>query len=314
MTLHQPSLFPLDDASREPRKAPLLLPTDSLAAALPHFDDYMAEREFALNTRASFGHDLKLFVDFMGAQTPLMACTRDRLQAFLDWLRTRRGAPCSDRSLDRRITTLKVFFGWLVSKEVLAVDPAEPLAHLGTRSEPPRVLTDAQVEQVLTLTRQMRDAAEAPDARPHLLVLLILDAALKKTECMNLALEHIDVSDPDHASVKVVYTRPRQRFKARQVAVSREWAETLPIYLRRYQPSQMLFECTGRNLEYVLHTIATVAGLSFALTFDMLRWTSATRSLRAGMEADRLRRRLGLSKIAWQDTGPMLSKLVEGPL
>lgn len=314
MTIHQPSLFPLDDAPRAQRPAPLLLPTDTLAAALPLFDEYMAQREFALNTRASFGHDLKLFVEFIGAGTALRDCTRDKLQAFLDWLRVRRGAPCSDRSLDRRITTLKVFFGWLVSKEVLLVDPAEPLAHLGARSEPPRVLSDAEIEQVLTLTRQMRDAAESPDARPHLLVLLILDAALKKTECMNLALEHVDVSDPSHASVKVVYARPRQRFKARSVAVSREWAETLPLYLRRYQPTENLFECTGRNLEYLLHTIATVAGLSFALTFDMLRWTSAARSLRAGMEADRLRRRLGLSKIAWQDTGPMLNKLVEGPL
>jgi len=64
----------------------------------------------------------------------------------------------------------------------------------------------------------------------------------------------------------------------------------------------------------VLHTIATVAGLSIALTFDMLRWTSAARSLRAGMESDHLRRRLGLSEIAWQETSPMLNKLIEEPL
>ena len=315
MSTQQPSLFPLDELeTSSPPNQPSLTPTDSLEAALPLFDEYMAQREFAQNTRAAFRNDLKLFVEFMGAQTTLAACSQPKLEAFLEYLRTGRGTPLSARSLDRRITTLKVFFGWLAEKEVLRVDPAAPLAHLGSRSPLPQILTEEQIDKVLKLTREMRDAADSPDARPHLLILLVLDAALKKTECLNLALEHIDVSDPAQASITVHYERPRQRFKARKLAVSPEWAATLEPYLRRYQPREKLFECTGRNLEYLLHTIATVAGLSFALTFEMLRWTSASRSLKAGMDADRLRRRLGLSRIAWQATWPTLQKLLEGPL
>jgi integrase/recombinase XerD len=274
----------------------------------------MAQREFAHNTRAAFRNDLKLFLAFMDAQTPLSACSPARLQAFLDYLQTGREAPCSGKTLDRRITTLKVFFGWLAAKEVLRTDPAAPLEHVGSSSPLPQILTEGQLDQVLTLTRQMRDAADSPDARPHLLITLLLDTALKKTECLNLALEDVDVSDPAHPSINIRYERPRQRFKARRLAVSAEWAQTLERYLRRYQPTDKLFECTGRNLEYLLHTIATVAYLPFALTFDMLRWTSAARSLKAGMEPDHLRRRLGLSRLAWQAAWPILQKLAQGPL
>jgi len=315
MTTQQPSLFPLDGFEPAiPPAQPLLLPSDSLEAALAPFDEYMAQREFAANTRASFRNDLKLFLEFVGPQTSLAACSRYKLEEFLEYLQTRRDAPCSDRSLDRRITTLKVFFGWLAAKEVLRVDPAAPLEHRGAQSPLPQILTENQVEQVLTLTRQMRDAADSPDARPHLLVTLILETAIKKTECLNLALEHIDVSDPAQPNITIQYERPRQRFKVRRLAVSPEWAHTLEIYLRRYQPKDKLFECTGRNLEYLLHTIATVAYLPFALTFEMLRWTSAVRSLKAGMDPERLRKRLGLSRIAWQATWPTLQKLTEGPL
>ncbi|NLG28389.1 MAG: site-specific integrase [Chloroflexi bacterium] len=315
MTTEQPSLFPLDGLQANPDSSESGLSASStLESALPHFERFMAERDFSAHTRAAFLNDLKLFLEYLEPQTPLSACSVKRLQGFLTYLEHGRGVPLSKRSLDRRITTLKVFFGWLAEEEVLPNDPAAALLHLGARSAPPRVLTEGQIDQVLTLTRRLRDAADKPDARPHLLVLLLLDTALKKSECMNLDLADIDVSDAQHASVLVAYDRPRQRFKGRRVAVSAEWARTLPAYLAQYKPQVKLFECTGRNLEYLLHNLATQAGLSFALSFAMLRWTSAVRSLKGGMDDNTLRQRLGLSRIAWQEAGPLLRTLAQGPL
>jgi hypothetical protein len=64
---------------------------------------------------------------------------------------------------------------------------------------------------------------------------------------------------------------------------------------------------TPRNLEYVLHNVTILAGLRHKLTFEMLRWTSAVRSLQGGMDDDRLRRRLGLSHMAWRRPCPSSS-------
>ena len=282
--------------------------------ALDSFQTFMQQREFSMNTINSFNNDLQLFINYLGEDTTLAQCTTHRLESFVHYMQYDRGVPCSVKSLDRRITTLKVFFGWLASNRILANDPAASLIHYGAISPLPQILSDGQVEEILAITRSMRDASEAPDARPHLLVTLILNTAIKKSECMNIALQHLYLGDPKQLSVYIHYEKPRQRFKSRRLALPSDWVPTFEVYMRRYQPKEKLFECTARNLEYVLHTIAMLAHLREMLTFETLRWTSAVGSVKAGMDPERLRKRLGLSRISWQQTWPILQKLAEDPL
>ena len=315
MTDRQLELFPLQEmeALDLPSK-PQLQPSDTLVASLEPFTEYMQQKEFAQNTIEAFLSDMSLLVDFVGPKTSLGDCSTQRLRGFISYLRHGRGAPCSLKSLDRRITTLKVFFGWLADKAVLPRDPAAPLEHYGARSPLPQVLSDAEIERVLEITRNMRDADQEPDARPHLLISLILTTGIKKAECMGIALQHSDISEPERPSVYIRHTKPRKQFKSRRLALPADFVPTLEAYLRRYQPTAKLFECTPRNLEYVLHRISTVANLRIPMTFERLRWTSAVRSFREGMNVERLRRRLGLSRISWQDTFPIIQKLAEEPL
>jgi integrase/recombinase XerD len=60
--------------------------------------------------------------------------------------------------------------------------------------------------------------------------------------------------------------------------------------------------------------VAQVAGLPGGISFEMLRWTCAVRDFRSGMEPEQLRRKLGLSQMAWEDTLPKLQALTARPL
>jgi len=303
-------LFPLGEQGiLELPPRPALQASDRLQDALPMFQEYMGQKAFTANTIKSFLNDMKLFTDFMGPNARLLDCSPHKLRAFVEYLVSERRAPCSSKSLARRITTLKVFFGWLAGHGIVAPDPAAGLAHPQVSSPLPQVLTDAQIEAVLEVSRSLRDATEAPDARPHLLMTLLLATGMKKSECMRLKLANIDLTDPARPTVYIQYDRPRRRLKSRHLAVPPEWVGTLEVYLRRYQPKVRLFECTPRNLEYVLHDLSTLSGLGPPLTFETLRWTSAVRSYRAGMDEERLRWRLGLSKMAWRRTLPILERL-----
>lgn len=166
---------------------------------------------------------------------------------------------------------------------------------------------------MLNVTRSMRDAGEAPDARPHLLVTLLLSTAVKKGETLALHLTDIVLDDAAHPLLCVRYDVPRKRLKSRRLPLDPEVVATLPAYQRRYQPREHLFECTGRNLEYVLHTVSTLAGISPNLTFETLRWTAAVRRWREGVPEDALRQWLGLSPIAWVETRLTLHKLAQQP-
>ena len=315
MTGRQLDLFSGDNAPwpGPPPKPPVTSATP-LAAAIGPFRQYMLEREFATNTINSFLNDLSLYMRYVGPDSLLKDHSTHTLEGFIQYLTADRGAPCSPKSLGRRITTLKVFYGWLASHDILQSDPAAPLIHRSANATMPQVLTDEQVEKLLALTQSLRDAPEAPDARPHLLITLLLGTAIKKAECMRILLRQINVGDPGAASVYIHYDKPRQRHKSRQLQLPSDFAETLKLYLRRYQPRERLFECTPRNLEYVLHSISELANLPMSLTFEMLRYTSATRSLRRGIDPEHLRLRMGLSSISWRDTYPLLQKLAQGPL
>jgi integrase/recombinase XerD len=210
-----------------------------------------------------------------------------------------------------------VFFAWLQGQDALPADPAAALVHKPATTPLPRILYGAQIEKMLATTQEMMVGAPPrtkPDPRPHLLATLILHTGIKKQECMGIKLAHIDTTDPENSVLQIRYDQPRMHYKERRLGLPKGWARTLDLYLAAYEPQQHLFPCTPRNLEYVLANVAKLAGLSEGLSFEMLRWTCAVRDYKAGMDSQRLRRKLGLSQMSWKETEPKLAKLTEPPL
>ncbi len=131
---------------------------------------------------------------------------------------------------------------------------------------------------------------------------------------MAIKLGHIDTSSPDGPAVQIRYDSPRMQYKERRLRLPPDWARTLALYRKVYELDEVLFPCTARNLEYVLANVAKLAGLPDGLSFEMLRWTCAVRDYQARMDPDRLRRKLGLSQMSWQETEPKIIRLAEPPL
>jgi integrase/recombinase XerD len=102
------------------------------------------------------------------------------------------------------------------------------------------------------------------------------------------------------------------QYKERRLRLPPGWGRTLAQYRRVYEPQEILFPCTARNLEYVLSHIAEQARLGQGISFEMLRWTCAVRDYKAGMQAKRLRQKLGLSKVTWRQTSQKIARLA-GP-
>jgi integrase/recombinase XerD len=271
----------------------------------------MHREGFTENTVKAFQSDLNIFTEFIGAWTAIGEISTSDLNRFTEWLLHDRDAPCKPKSLARRVTTLKVFFGWLAEAEVLPRDPAAPVVHRPATTPLPDVLSAAQVERVLDVTQALRQA-EDPDARPHLLVTLLLHTGIKKGECMNITLNHIDLADPSQPILWVRYANPQRRHKERKLRLPGWWPTVLSEYRGQYQTEGALFPCTARNLEYVLSHVAERAGIDQGVSFEMLRWTCAVRDYRSGMEARKLRQKLGLSKVTWRQTGQKIAKLA-GP-
>ncbi len=312
MSIEQLPLFPGDEAQAVGGRTGLTAGS-SLTAAMERFRDHMVQQDYAENTVKSFLGDLRILMRYLKGNPPVGQIGTKDLQDYLHWLQHERGKPCSPKSYARRLTTLKVFFAWLADLGVLPADPAAPLVHKPVQTPLPRILYDNQVDEVLRVTRQML-GGEKPDPRPHLLVNLLLHTGIKKQECMAIKLLHIDTSDPAGPVVHIRYDKPRMQHKERRLRLPRDWTRTLAEYRKVYEPQEFLFPCTARNLEYVLADVAKLAGLTEGLSFEMLRWTCAVRDYRARMDAERLRRKLGLSQMSWKETEPKIIRLAEPPL
>jgi site-specific recombinase XerD len=301
----------------QPPTPPVALTAEaSLNAALSAWQEYMRREGLSEHTVRAFSSDLRILARYAGPGTAIGSFTTQGLNDFLRWDQTGRGVRISPKTYARRITAIKSFFRWLITAGVLSFDPAEPVIQHSVQSPLPEYLHPDEVEraeQAALLIRQGA-AGKKPDIRPFLLFHLLLQTGIKKGECLSLIPEHIDLSNPAEPFLFVRYASPRQRLKERKLRLTPDWVATYREYLAEYQPDNRVFPWSPRRLEYMLEDIGKVAGLDKRLSFDCLRWTCAVRDREAGMEADKIRQKLGLSKIQWREVGSKLERLTAEPL
>ncbi|HEX3051017.1 MAG TPA: site-specific integrase [Aggregatilineaceae bacterium] len=294
-----------------------LFPTDSehaltqhslLAEAIGPFQERLRLEGRSPHTINAFTSDLRLLSEFFGPEMRLHEFTTTQLNRFMEWIEYGRGIPCSRKSYARRVTTLKVFFKFLREEKILVDNPATAVLQRSGAAPLQSALTEEEMQQVLTYTLALR-VAEKPDARPDLLVRLLLDTAIKKSECMAITPDHIQRDNPDGPVLVVRYPKPNNVYKERRITLDPDWLEVLDEYLEQYRPTAEIFDCTARNLEYILDDIAQGAGIESRISFEILRWTSAVRDYRRGMDMDTLREKMGLSRISWRETSEKILRL-----
>ncbi len=280
----------------------------SLTPAINAWRIYLNDQGKSPHTVKAFIADMNLLAAYLPPDRPLGAITTNELNNFLEWMQKQRGVPCSPKTLSRRITSIKAFFRWLTHYGVILVDPGEKVLQQSVISPLPQVLTDEETQGVLEAATKHRHALQ-PDARYYALLDLLLETGIKKSECLALSPIHIELEGPEGPFLFVRYASPQHRYKERKIALSDGWIEAYEEYQEQYQPGDQLFPWSQRRLEYLLEDLGEEAGLSKHLSFEMCRWTCALHDLQAGMEANKVRQKMGLSKIQWREVKLKLQKL-----
>lgn len=309
------------------RQLPLFAPREAaeinrhtpLSATLPLFRRHLRREGKSDYTLRAFASDLRLLAEHTHADLAVGDFTTPRLLDFLDWLEHGREVPCSRKSWARRVTTLKVYFAWLRAIDAIAADPAAAIAQRSGPAPLAAVLDGGEVERALAAAR-LAGAAPRPDVRPALLLRLLLETGIKKGETVRLRREDFDrESEPPMLTLRYRgRAQPRGRnpeqqarnpWRERRIPLSQELLLLLDRWLEQSMSNEAgVFNCSARNLEYVLAGLARAAGLP-RLSFEMLRWTCALRDWQAGMPPETLRDKLGLSESSWQQTREKLEQL-----
>jgi len=317
-------LFDVDLGQEPPGPETPPPPSVTLAPQTPIFEAltvylYALERSGAsFHTIKAFKSDIGLLAQWAGDEKPIGEFGTRDLNRFLKWMKEERGRPCSPKTYARRVTALKHFFGYLFDEaQAIPRDPSNAVIQHTVAMGLPDVLSDQEVEQALTASTIIRKgiAGERPDARPYSLLTLILETGIKKSEASSLYWHDVIRDHPDGPQIWIRYSNPKLRYKERLISISTDWLRVLAEYTQQQKKKgETIFNRTPRLLEYVLRDIANQAGLpATRLSFETLRWTCALHDYKEGMEPEKLRQKLGISRITWVKTSERLSLLTKGP-
>jgi site-specific recombinase XerD len=247
-------------------------------------------------TVTCFLSDLKMFSDYIGRDTPVGRITKEQLT---DWLMKlkfgKKGQIPAPKTMARRVTFLKNFFSWLTRDGVIREDPSASLVLERPLPPLPELLFDDEIERLIE--------ASAEDPRSHCLVYLVLHAGLKKEEVMGLKLEHIDLSNQLVPLITIHFPAATgKQHRERRLALPTEFTTILKQYVAKYHPTDELFVCTDRNLNYILARSVKKAGIKKRVTLQLLRDCFAVKQLKSGVAPETLREKLGLSDEAWLES------------
>jgi len=272
---------------------------------------YLEDQGNSIHTIKAFTADLRLLAVYLSPDYPLGNISTTDINGFLEWMQKSRGIPCSPKTLSRRITSIKAFFRWLHQYGVILIDPAEKVVQKTVLSPLAEVLSPVEVEAVIDAADLHRRKTR-PDARPYTLLVLLLSTGIKKGECLGLVPNHIDLEAPSGPLLFVRYSSPQHRYKERKIALPSEWITAYQEYQSQYTLSDRLFPWSPRRLEYLLEDIGEEAGLTKHLSFDMCRWTCALTDWQEGVEREKIRQKLGISKVQWREISIKLERLASG--
>ena len=274
---------------------------------------YLDDKGRSPYTIKAFVADLNLLASYLPPDYTVGVISTNEINQFLEWLQKGRGKPCSPKTLARRITSIKSFFRWLHGNAVIISNPSEKVIQKSVISPLPTVLTPEEEAKVIEAANQYRQQAKS-DSRPYTLLALLLLTGIKKGECLGINLNHLDLESPSGEGIYIRYANPNYRYKERKIDLNEDWIQSYNEYIQQYQITDQLFRWSPRRLEYILEDIGKKAEIEKHLSFDMCRWTSVLRDWQNGWESEKIRIKLGVSKIQFREIKIKLQRLAQQQL
>ncbi len=105
-----------------------LAPTTTLAGCALAYDEHLRRTDHSTYTVICFLSDLRMLTDFLGKEVELGRITTQNLADWLAHLRFDSASRPAPKTIARRITFLRNFFGWLAGAGIVPADPAARIA------------------------------------------------------------------------------------------------------------------------------------------------------------------------------------------
>lgn len=244
------------------------------------FKKWMHSKRYSENTVSTYTDALVIFLRYFSAKAINEINNQDVIDFTNYYLLANKFSASYQNQM---VNALKLFFAIVESKKI----EVERIHRPQREQKLPNVLSKEEVKQILNAHRNLKHKA---------MLSLIYSCGLRRSELLNLKLEHID------SKRGLVIIKQSKGKKDRVLPLSLKILEMLRSYYQAYKPKKWLFEGHKGEVQYDERSLANVLKqalekLKFTkpVTLHWLRHSYATHLLEAGTDLRYIQELLGHS-------------------
>ena len=250
------------------------------------------EKNYAINTISSYKRDLLKFSSFLEVRefSDFNLIDSDVLNLFVMELRHRN---TSGKSIKRYLSSIRVFFTFLIDNNQIEVNPALAIKTPKVERDLPKTIDFDDLKKMMTI-----NSSKYKELRSVSMIELLYSCALRVSELVGINLEDIDM---DEGFVKVIGKGSKSRFSP----VGQKTIDVLKRYIK-FRPkcdSNALFvnkkntRISSRTVQNIVKKRALEVGVSINVHPHMLRHAAATHFLQSSHDLRTVQEYLGHKSI-----------------
>lgn len=261
------------------------------------FLEYLAvEKRYSPNTIKSYGKDLDDFQKFYWeteGDSNISKATKKIVRNFMMKLST---SEISKRSINRKLSSLRGFYLFLLKIGEIEVSPMETVKSLKFNAEKQMPFSEEEMEKLRTIMEQ-----DAVSLLGRLVVETLYQTGMRREELCNLEYSAIDFHKKE---MKVVGKGNKMRI----IPFSNQLSESFQLYIKERNPlpeSEKYFfvtakgkKMTGMFVYSIVKSYLSLVTLKKKRSPHILRHSFATHTLNNGAEISKIKKILGHQSIA----------------
>ena len=257
------------------------------------------ERGLSENTIASYGIDLKLFLEYL-RENEIPSFKQVNKEVIVNYMQAEKNNNKANSSILRSVSSLRKFFQYLAQEKIIEKDPMLLIDTPKKKQHLPQVLTEEEVEKLL----HSPNTGQVLGLRDRAMLELMYATGLRISEIINLKLEDL------HLTMGTLQTLGKGH-KERIVPVGDEaikWInryleEARPKLLKQKRSNYLFLNFHGNNLTRQgvwknLKAEVRKAGIQKNITPHTLRHSFATHILENGADLRIVQELLGHADIS----------------
>ena len=247
-------------------------------------------RNYSKNTISSYNSDLLIFNEFISKD--LTKVDTSDIRSFIKYLSDRK-----EKTLARYITTLRVFFDFMIKKNYISINPMDGIS--SPKLSLPDVLTISEVDKLLSFELKTNY-----DFRDKCILEMLYSTGLRISELVSLKLENINL---DESLIKVMGKGSKERIvpfnETTREYLNKYIKEIRPNMLKQNQTDYLYLNNHGKNLTRqaifkMIKKRTLNAGIKKEISPHTLRHSFATHLLAGGADIRFIQELLGHESIS----------------